>query len=134
MIEDIVFNDLNDAYEDNMYGDELYVYHWPAEPGWEPHVLNVWDWWDVGRVPLICIEYKRLGKEFRLRLFFEGETYDKIIRYRLDVDSATLFTVEDVSMTMDDFFVRSPDGTFIKGTEEKCVKLINRYWNLKAFL
>lgn len=134
MIEDIEFNDLNDAYEDHMYGDELYICHFPSDPGWEPHCLHVWDWWDVGRKPLICIEYKKQGKEFRLRLFFEGETYDKIIGYRLDVDSTTLFNIENVNMTMDDFFVRSPDGKFIDGTEDKCIKLINRYWNLKAFL
>lgn len=134
MIEDIEFNDLNDLYEDHLYGDELYIHHFPADPGWEPHVLHVWDWWDVGRVPLICVEYKRLGKEFRLRLFFEGETYHKIIGYRLDVDNDTFFHVENVSMTLDDFFVRDADGKFIDGSEEKCIKLINRYWNLKAFL
>jgi hypothetical protein len=134
MIEDIEFNDLNDQWEENQYGDELYCYHFPADPGWEPHVIHIWDWWDVARCPSICIEYKRQGKEFQLRLFFEGDTYHKIIGYRLDVDGSTLFSIEGVNLTQDDFFVRSPDGTFIKGTEEKCIKLINRYWNLKAFL
>jgi hypothetical protein len=134
MIEDIEFNDLNDQWEDNQYGDSLYFYHFPVEPGWENHSLHVWDMWDAGRCPLIVVRYRQPGKEFFLRLYFEGETYQKINRYKLDTDSKVLFDIEGVSLTQDDFFVRASDGTFIKGTEEKCIKLINRYWNLKAFL
>lgn len=134
MIEDIEFNDLNDQWEENGDSDSLYVVHFPAEPGWEPHCLHVWDMWEVGRCPHITARYHNQGKEFFLRLYFEGESYHKIVSYKLDVDSKTLFHIENVNLTLDDFFVRGADGTFIAGSEEKCIKLINRYWNLKAFL
>jgi len=134
MIEDIEFNDLNDQWEENGDNDGLYSHHFPAEPGWEPHSFHVWDMWEAGRCPLIVVDYKRQGKEFYLRLYFEGETYHKVARYKIDVDSTTLIDMDNVNLTLDDFFVQSPDGTFISGSEDKCIKLIDRYWSLRAFL
>ncbi|SRR5258706_8162395 len=134
MIEDIEFNDLNDQWEDNQDSDSLYVCHFPSEPGWEPHCFHVWDMWEIGRCPRITARYNKHGKEFYLRIYFEGESYDKVIGYKLDVDNATLFSVEGVDLTLDYFFVQSPDGKLIEGSEDKCIKIINRYWNLKVFL
>lgn len=134
MIEDIEFNDLNDAYEAAGDGDSLYACHFLAEPGWEPHCFHVWDMWEVGRCPALAVKYEIQGKEFYLRIYFDGDTYQKISGYNLDIGDTPLFVVDNVSLTLDYFFIRSPDGKLIEGSEDKCIKLINRYWNLKAFL
>jgi hypothetical protein len=133
MIEQEYLNDL-DAPLDWQYDDGvLYREHFPVEPGWGDHMFVVWDLYLVGNWPQIGVKYETPQKEFYLKLFFQENSYDIVTSMKLTVGSEDVFFVEGISKPLSEFFVLDNDGKFVNGSARKCIEIINRYWNLRAF-
>jgi hypothetical protein len=133
-MEDIDFNDLDDSYLECGLNDLLYAHWFTSESGWDYNYFWVTDAWEVNRYPKIIVSYKTKDKDFYLSIDFRDDAYKEVCGYQLTVDGKVLCYKTNIGLTLDHFFVMSPSGEFLNGSEEKCINLINRYWNLKAFL
>lgn len=118
---------------DNLHdSDELYSHYFLVkEPGWHLHGFCVWDAWEVNRIPMITAKYDQCDKEFYLRIHFEGEDYSKVSGFELLLNNENVLSQNNLSWTLSDFFLMSPKGEILDGSEKKCIDLINKYYNAK---
>lgn len=134
MIDEEYLNDLDDSLDGLYSSDDLYKYHFPVEPGWHSHLFSVWDAWEVNRWPMIVVEYDTPERHFYLRLFFKEESYKIVTGMEFTVNSTKFFSIDGISKPVEEFFVIDSEGRFTTGSEKKCIDIINRYWNMRAFL
>ena len=112
----------------------LYAEYWLAEPGWQQFGIEVLDYWDVSNHPTINVVYHSKKEIFYLHLLFSGETYDKVGKIIIFVNEEHYMTVGELDLPVEHFFVFDAKKNMAKGSAEKCIAVINRYYNLRAFL
>lgn len=123
------FDDNLTGYSDNY----IYMKFWPST-GWDLHRFSVEDMYDVNRAPALLIQYIKFEKEYGSRIFFNGENYKYVNHYDIRIDGKTFLEFKNVDLTLDHFLNVADDGDILPKSEDKYIKILNRFLNLKAFI